>query len=85
MRRCVLFDGTLWRDDEMIVAGVGDKIGSAHGPYELQRCRTEHRRLPGSWTCARKLFIHINNTNPLLIADSAERQAKRVGGLGNRR
>ena len=67
----VFFDGTLWRDDEMIAQGVGAKTGlrmghmSCSGPeggmaaFESLRVR-------------RKLFIHINNTNPLLIADSPE-------------
>lgn len=67
----VFFDGTLWRDDEMIVQGVGKKTGlrmghmSCAGPdgslaaFEMLRAR-------------RKVFVHINNTNPLLVADSPE-------------
>lgn len=76
---CVLFDGTLWRDDEMIVAGVGVKTGrrmghmSCSGPDGVIAAFAD-------LGIARKIFIHINNTNPLLLADSAERQEARARG-----
>ena len=70
----MFFDGTLWCDDEMIVSGVGVKTGKRMG----------HMSLSGaSGTLAafrdldvkRKIFIHINTTNPILLDDSPERAA----------
>ncbi len=76
---CLLFDGTLWRDDEMIVAGVGSKSGRRMGHMS---CSGADGTIAAfrDLGVARKLFIHINNTNPLLIFDSAERQAALSAG-----
>jgi pyrroloquinoline quinone biosynthesis protein B len=70
---CLLFDGTLWRDDEMIAAGVGSKSGLRMGHMS---CSGADGTIAAfrDLGVARKLFIHINNTNPLLIFDSAARQ-----------
>ena len=69
---CLLVDGTLWRDDEMRVREVGTKLGSEMGHL--------HQSGPGGMIevldgmpAARKILIHINNTNPILDEDSAER------------
>ncbi|MCQ4321602.1 pyrroloquinoline quinone biosynthesis protein PqqB [Stutzerimonas stutzeri] len=69
---CLLVDGTLWRDDEMRVREVGTKLGSEMGHL--------HQSGPGGMIevldgmpAARKVLIHINNTNPILDEDSAER------------
>lgn len=75
----VLFDGTLWHDDEMISAGVGVKTGRRMGHMS---CAGKDGAIEAfaDLGVRRKLFIHINNTNPLLISDSAERaQAARAG------
>jgi pyrroloquinoline quinone biosynthesis protein B len=75
----VFFDGTLWRDDEMIVAGLGPKTGRRMG----------HMSLSGSdGTIAaferievdRKVIIHMNNSNPVLLADSTERAEAEAAG-----
>ena len=42
----VLFDGTLWRDDEMVAARPRPQDGPAHGPHERQRPRRHDRGLP---------------------------------------
>jgi pyrroloquinoline quinone biosynthesis protein B len=70
---CLLFDGTLWRDNEMIAAGVGSKSGRRMGHMS---CSGADGAIAAfrDLGVMRKLFIHINNTNPLLIFDSAERQ-----------
>ena len=70
---CLLVDGTLWRDDEMQVREVGDKLGSemGHLPQSGPGGMIEVLdRVPGK----RKILIHINNTNPILDEDSAERR-----------
>ncbi len=75
----VLFDGTLWTDDEMLRAGLGGKTGLRMG----------HMSVSGpSGTLAafstvkvrRKILLHINNSNPILLDDSPERQAVEATG-----
>jgi pyrroloquinoline quinone biosynthesis protein B len=68
----VFFDGTLWRDDEMIVQGVGQKTGLRMGHMSCSG-PTGSMAAFEQLGVARKLFIHINNTNPLLAADTPER------------
>lgn len=75
----VFFDGTLWRDDEMIVAKVGEKTGRRMGHMNVSG--------PDGSLAAfaplgvkRKIFTHINNTNPILLSDSAERAEAAAAG-----
>lgn len=71
---CVMVDGTFWRDDEMVFAGVGTKLASemGHLPQSGKGGMIEQlAELPDS---TRKVLIHINNTNPILIEDSPERK-----------
>jgi len=75
----VLFDGTLWRDDEMIAAGVGRKTGRRMGHMSCSGPDGSIAAL-ADLGVRRKIFIHMNNTNPLLIADSAERAEARHAG-----
>jgi pyrroloquinoline quinone biosynthesis protein B len=75
----VFFDGTLWRDDEMIAAGVGVKTGQRMGHMSCSGSDGTIAAFAGL-DVRHKIFIHINNTNPLLIADSPERaEAARAG------
>ncbi|HEX4077280.1 MAG TPA: pyrroloquinoline quinone biosynthesis protein PqqB [Rhizomicrobium sp.] len=75
----VFFDGTLWRDDEMIVQGVGAKTGQRMGHMS---CSGDNGGMAAfePLDVRRKLFIHINNTNPMLIADSPERAEAEARG-----
>ena len=76
---CVLFDGTLWRDDEMIRAGAGPKTGARMGHMSIdgpQGTIAAFARLG----VRRRILIHINNTNPVLLADSPERAAAEAAG-----
>lgn len=71
----VLFlDGTLWRDDEMIVQGVGRKTGRRMGHVSMSGPEGAIERL-ARVPVGRRIFIHVNNTNPALLADSPERAA----------
>jgi pyrroloquinoline quinone biosynthesis protein B len=74
MRRadCLLLDGTLWRDDEMRVCEVGQSLGSEMGHLSQSGPGGMLELLEG-FTRQRKVLIHINNTNPILDEDSAER------------
>jgi len=75
----VFFDATLWRDDEMILAGVGTKTGRRMGHMSCSGPDGTIAAL-GPLQAARKIFIHINNTNPLLVEDSPERHAAEAAG-----
>jgi pyrroloquinoline quinone biosynthesis protein B len=75
----LLFDGTLWADDEMVRAGVGAKTGQRMGHMSMSGPQGAIATLAGS-TIGQRCFIHINNTNPVLLADSPERaQAEQAG------
>jgi pyrroloquinoline quinone biosynthesis protein B len=77
---CLLVDGTFWTDDEMIRTGVGRKRGKEMGHLALsgeQGTLSFLQRLPN----ARKVLIHINNTNPILDEDSAERRELERSGI----
>ena len=69
---CLLVDGTLWRDDEMRVREVGTKLGSEMGHLQQSGPGGMIEVLDGM-PASRKILIHINNTNPILDEDSAER------------
>jgi pyrroloquinoline quinone biosynthesis protein B len=75
----VLFDGTVWRDDELIAAGLGSKTGQAMGHIAMSGADGAIAAL-APLNIARKLFLHINNSNPALLADSPERSAARQAG-----
>ncbi len=68
----LFFDGTLWRDDEMIAAGVGSKTGQRMGHMSMSGPQGSIAAL-SDLGIRRKIFIHLNNTNPALLRDSAER------------
>lgn len=67
----LFFDGTLFRDDEMIRAGIGKKSGRRMGHMPIEGPEGSLAALAG--LPGRRIFVHINNTNPLLIDDSPER------------
>ncbi|SMF47712.1 MULTISPECIES: pyrroloquinoline quinone biosynthesis protein PqqB [unclassified Pseudomonas] len=69
---CLLLDGTLWRDDEMRVCEVGQSLGSEMGHLAQSGPGGMLEVLEG-FSRQRKILIHINNTNPILDEDSAER------------
>ncbi len=75
----IFFDGTVWRDDELIVAGLGTKTGQGMGHIAMSGENGAIEALSGL-NIGRKMFLHINNSNPALLHDSAERQqAERAG------
>ncbi|MCQ4271010.1 pyrroloquinoline quinone biosynthesis protein PqqB [Pseudomonas kuykendallii] len=77
---CLLVDGTLWRDDEMRVCEVGDKLGSEMG-HLPQSGEGGMLELLDGLAAPRKVLIHINNTNPILDEDSAERAQLAAHGV----
>jgi len=75
----VFFDGTVWRDDELMAAGLGAKTGQAMGHIAMSGDNGAIAVL-ADLKIDRKVFLHINNSNPALLPDSAERKtAERAG------
>lgn len=72
----VFFDGTLWRDDEMIAQGLSSKTGQRMGHIAMSDAIPA---LTGT-AVERKFFLHINNSNPALRPDSGERKALEAAG-----
>jgi pyrroloquinoline quinone biosynthesis protein B len=68
----VFFDGTLWTDDEMIVSRAGSKTGQRMGHISVSGSEGTMAQLANAGI-GRKIFVHVNNTNPLLLGDSKER------------
>ncbi len=75
----VFFDGTLWTDDEMLRAGIGSKTGRRMGHMSVSG--------PDGTVAAferiairRRVLLHINNSNPILLADSPERAVVAAAG-----
>jgi pyrroloquinoline quinone biosynthesis protein B len=74
----VLFEGTFFRDDEMSKTGAGTRTASAmgHMPISGEGGSLAALRFVGG----RRIYVHINNTNPILIEGSAERaEVERAG------
>jgi pyrroloquinoline quinone biosynthesis protein B len=75
----VFFDGTLFTDDEMIAAGLGIKTGHRMGHVPVSGPGGSLEFLRG--LRGRRILMHINNTNPILLSDSAERQQVEAAGI----
>jgi pyrroloquinoline quinone biosynthesis protein B len=68
----VFFDGTLWQDDEMIKGGLGAKTGRRMAHLSMagaQGSIESFRTIP----VGRKIYLHINNSNPAWHPDAPER------------
>ncbi|MCE6960204.1 pyrroloquinoline quinone biosynthesis protein PqqB [Cereibacter sphaeroides] len=75
----VFFDGTLWSDDEMIRAGLSQKTGRRMGHISISGPEGAMAALE-PLGIGRKVFVHINNSNPVLLPGSPERaEAERAG------
>jgi pyrroloquinoline quinone biosynthesis protein B len=76
----LLFDGTFWTDDELIGLDIGERTARQmdhlplSGPGGSLECLAS---LAGK----RRVYVHINNTNPILIEASPERIAVERAGL----
>jgi pyrroloquinoline quinone biosynthesis protein B len=75
----VFFDGTLWRDDEMVQSGTGAKTGARMGHISVFGPDGSLAAL-AALGVGRKVYLHINNTNPMLLDDSPERAAAMRAG-----
>lgn len=77
--RLVLFDGTLYTDEEMIAQGLSDKTGRRMGHIFMsgpQGSMAAFRAL----AIERRIYVHMNNSNPVLRDGSPERrEVERAG------
>jgi pyrroloquinoline quinone biosynthesis protein B len=74
----VLFDGTLFVDDEMIRSGAGEKTGRRMGHMPIDGRDGSLAALAD--LNGRRIYIHINNTNPILIEGSPEHRQVLAAG-----
>jgi pyrroloquinoline quinone biosynthesis protein B len=77
--RLVLFDGTLYTDDEMIAQGLSAKTGRRMGHISMSGEDGSIAALAGLGI-ERRVFVHINNSNPVLDDAGAERRSVEAAG-----
>lgn len=76
---CVFFDGTFWSGDELPAQGLGTKRADDMAHLPVGGPRGSLAGLQGL-RAPRRIYIHVNNTNPLLREDSVERRAAEAAG-----
>jgi pyrroloquinoline quinone biosynthesis protein B len=76
----VLVDGTCWRDDEMLALGFSTKTAADMG-HLAQSGPGGMIETLDQLPAARKILIHINNTNPILDEDSPQRRELEAHGI----
>ncbi|MGD1808242.1 pyrroloquinoline quinone biosynthesis protein PqqB [Dapis sp. BLCC M126] len=77
---CILVDGTFWQDNELLALGTSTRTARAMGHLPLSG--DDGSLIPLSkLSCKRKIFTHINNTNPILIANSTEHKIVEAAGM----
>ena len=75
----VVFDGTLWTDDEMLRAGLSGKTGLRMGHMSVSGPNGTLAAF-SKLEIRRKVLLHINNSNPILLDNSPEREAVEAAG-----
>ena len=76
----VLFDGTFWTDDELIRLGIGDRTARQMDHLPVAGPGGSLERL-SRLRAPRRVYTHVNNTNPMLVEDSPERMEVERAGL----
>jgi pyrroloquinoline quinone biosynthesis protein B len=75
----LFFDGTTYTDDEMVWLGLSQKTAHRMGHVAMSGPDGSMKRLAAA-ELGRKIYVHINNTNPVLVEGSAERRAVEAAG-----
>ena len=75
----VLFDGTLFENREMVTGGLGHKTGQRMGHLNISGPDGSMAAFEEIGV-GRRIYIHINNSNPVLLEDSPERAAVEAAG-----
>jgi pyrroloquinoline quinone biosynthesis protein B len=76
----LLFDGTFWTDDELISLGIGDRRAREMDHQPISGPDGSLSRLAGL-SRPTKVYTHINNTNPMLLEGSSEREEVERAGI----
>jgi pyrroloquinoline quinone biosynthesis protein B len=76
----LFFDGTLFRDDEMVTEGLGSKTGLRMGHMPISGPGGSLEMLAGV-SARRKVYVHMNNTNPVWRPQSSERRTVESAGV----
>jgi pyrroloquinoline quinone biosynthesis protein B len=76
---CVFFDGTFWSSDELPAQGLGTKRAADMAHLPMGGSAGSLAALRGLKT-PRRVYIHVNNTNPVLREDSPERKDVEAAG-----
>jgi len=76
---CLLFDGTVYTDDEMLTSGVGAKTGQRMGHLHISGDDGSMHAL-SDLAIGRRIYVHINNTNPILDDRSPQAATVRENG-----
>ncbi|MGH7702544.1 MAG: pyrroloquinoline quinone biosynthesis protein PqqB, partial [Gemmatimonadales bacterium] len=76
----VLFDGTFWTNDELLDLGIGDRRAREMGHLPISGPGGSLERLQ-TLARPRRVYTHINNSNPVLLEDSPERASVTAAGL----
>jgi pyrroloquinoline quinone biosynthesis protein B len=77
---CLLVDGTCWHDDELIELGLARKTAREMGHLPIGDPDGSLAQL-SPLPIERKIYIHINNSNPILLEDSPQRRIVEQHGL----
>jgi pyrroloquinoline quinone biosynthesis protein B len=75
----LLFDGTFWAEDELIALGISDRPAAAMGHLPVGGPAGSLAAL-ATLAPLRRVYTHINNSNPILIENSAQRRAVEAAG-----
>lgn len=75
----LFFDGTTYTDDEMVALGLSTKTAWRMGHVAMSGDKGSLKRL-AACGIGRKIYIHINNTNPVLVEGSPERASVERAG-----
>ncbi|MFG2357316.1 pyrroloquinoline quinone biosynthesis protein PqqB [Streptomyces sp. NPDC048521] len=77
---CLLIDGTCWHDDELVRLGLAGKTSREMGHLPIDGPDGSLAQLP-SLGVERTVFVHMNNTNPILLEDTPERRTVEDSGM----
>jgi len=77
---CLLIDGTCWRDDELVRLGLSGRTSREMGHLPIDGPDGSLAQVP-ALRVRRTIFVHMNNTNPILLADTPERRVVEDSGM----
>jgi len=75
----LLFDGSFWSENEFAENGIGGRRAAQMGHIPIGGANGSLRGLAGV-AAKEKVFVHINNTNPILRENSPERREVLAAG-----